>query len=133
MPVKKTGQERSFSLLSYQVPGFILYCFKGPQVDIHLHLVLALEISWYPPRVPAGTASAIFESTGGKNFACLVDNVKGRRLLPLVVLLDSAGVFFSGLAFNNKTDGNVTAAYLDIGFDQKGRPGFGAAVLKTGK
>jgi hypothetical protein len=118
---------------AYRVPCFIRLCFERPHVGINLHFEFSFEITWCSPRVPAGAASAIVEFVGGKNFAGLVYNVKGRRGLPLTVLLDSAGVFFSGLTLDNKTDGNVTAAYLDIGLNQKGRPGFGAAVLEAGK
>ena len=89
---------------AYRVPGFIRLCFERSHVGIYLHFEFSLEITWCSPRVPAGAASAIFESAGGKNFSRLVDNAKGRRLLPLTVFLDSAGVFFSGLTLDNKTD-----------------------------
>ena len=103
---------------AYRVPCFIRFCFERPYVGFYLHFEFSLEITWCSPRVPAGAASSIFESAGSKNFACLVDNVKGRRLLPLTVFLDTAGVFFSGLALDDETDGNITAADLDVSFDQ---------------
>lgn len=61
-------------LLLYQVPGFILYCFKRPQVNIYLHLILAFEIPWHPPRVPAGAASPILEIARGNYVSCLIHN-----------------------------------------------------------
>ena len=73
-------------LLLYQVPGFILYRFKRPQVDIHLHLVLALEIPWHSPRVPADAASAILESARGKYVSCLIYNFQFWRGKSLSVL-----------------------------------------------
>ena len=100
------------------MPDFLLFYLKRSKIDSYLNLKLALEILRHSPRVPAGAASSIFESTGSKNFACLVYNVKGLRLLPLTVFLDTAGVFFSGLTLDNKTDGNIAAADPDVSFDQ---------------
>jgi len=86
MPVKKTGQERSFSLLLYYVPSFVLHCFERPKVNVYMYLVLAFEVPWYPPRVPANAASAILESAGGKYVSCLIDNLQFRGGKSLSVL-----------------------------------------------
>jgi len=118
---------------AYRVPGFIRFCFERPHVGIDLHFEFSLEVTWCSPRVPACSASAIVEFAGGNDFAGLVYNVEGGGRLPLTVLLDSADVLFSGLSLDHKTNGNVAAAYLDVGFNQKGRAGFGAAVLEAGK
>ncbi len=98
--------------------------FKRPQVNIHLHVVFALEIPWYPPRVPAGAASAIFEYAGVKNFAGLIDNLKAWWRLPSFVFFDAADVFFSGLPLHYEPDENLTAPGLHIGFDHKRRSWF---------
>ena len=68
-----------YFLLLYQVPGFILCCFKRPQVNIHLHLVLALEILWHSPRVPADAASAILEFARGNYVSGFIYNSQFRR------------------------------------------------------
>ena len=69
-PNKKGGQEKlslyppvlvACLVLLYQVPGFLLINFKRPKIHIYLDLVLAFEILWHSPRVPAYTASAILE------------------------------------------------------------------------
>ena len=86
----------------YQVPGFILDCFKRPQIDIHLHLVLALEILWHSPRVPASAASAIGELAHGKYAAILVDNLHCRCSGPLVVLRYHIAVMLTGFTDNIK-------------------------------
>jgi len=100
-----------------RVPGFIRLCFERAHISFYLHFEFSFEITWCSPRVPAGAASAIFESAGSEGFAGLIYYIKSRSRLPLAVLLDSAGVFFSGLTFDNKTDGNIKTADLYIGFD----------------
>jgi hypothetical protein len=71
---KKGGQERpslnppvfaAIFRFSNQVPGLLHLRFKRPKVNINQHLVLAFEILWYSPRVPAtGATSAILEFAG---------------------------------------------------------------------
>ena len=86
----------------YQVPGFILDCFKRPQIDIHLHLVLALEILWHSPRVPACAASAILEFARGKNVPILIYNFHFRCRSYLVVLHYNVLIVLTGLTDNIK-------------------------------
>jgi len=108
----KKGGKENFSLcppafvalfaLLYQVPGFILDCFKKPQIDIHLHLVLALEILWHSPRVPADTASAILEFARGKYAAVLIDNFYFWRGDSTIVSHYHIAVMLSSLTDNIK-------------------------------
>jgi hypothetical protein len=49
--------------LSYRVPRRILPDLKRPEINVNGHLVLAFEIIWYPPRIPARRASTKFEIT----------------------------------------------------------------------
>jgi len=102
---------------AYRVPGFILSGFKRSHVDIHLDFEVSFEIIWYSPQVPASAASAILECAGGKNSTGLIDNSQNRRRLPSAVLLDTNDIFFSRLPLYDKTDGNVTPSYLNVGLD----------------
>jgi len=77
---------QSINCLLYRVPFVIRFPLKGPQVDINLDLVFALEVAWHSPRVPADAASAIGEFAGGKNLSRLVNNLYGRSSKLLAVL-----------------------------------------------
>jgi hypothetical protein len=78
MPGKKSPAKAFFSLLVYRVPGFVLLCFKRAKSHINLDLVLAFEIIWYSPRVPADITSPILKSAGINNISRLVYNPKYR-------------------------------------------------------
>ena len=67
---------------AYRVPGFIRLRLKGAHVGFYLHFEFSSEIYWCSPRVPAGAASAIFESAGSESFAGFVNNRKSRWWLP---------------------------------------------------
>lgn len=74
------------------MPGFLCFCLKRPEVNIHLHSEFTLEIVRCSPRVPAGAASAIFEFAGGENLAGLIDDLEVRLRLQLPVFLSSGDV-----------------------------------------
>lgn len=82
---------QSINCLLYRVPSVIRFLLKGPQVDIYLHLVFALEVAWHSPRVPADAASAIGEFAGGKNLSRLVDNLHsgGSKLVAILSYPDA--------------------------------------------
>lgn len=86
-----------FSLL-YQVPGFLLVDFKRPGIHIYLYKVLALEILWHSPRVPAYAASAILEFAGGKYISCFIYNLQFRCFESTAVLSNLWMITFAGLS-----------------------------------
>jgi len=114
------GNRGSIFLL-YQAPGFILDCFKRPQIDIHLHLVLALEILWHSPRVPACAASAILEFTRGKNAAGLIDNFHFRCRDSLIIAHYDIAVMLSGLTDNIKIYQHSRTGIASFGLNLKRR------------
>jgi hypothetical protein len=113
IPIKKAGK-RGFLFtrrclwldlaLLYHVPGFLLLDFKRPEIQIYLYLVLAFEILWHSPRVPADAASAILELAGGKLLAGLVDNCKRWCRQGAVMCQYLWAVVFAGLANHCKAD-----------------------------
>jgi hypothetical protein len=72
--------------LFYQVPGFLLLDFKRPEIHIYLYQVLAFEIFWNSPRVPADAASAILELAGCKYCSGFIYNLQCRRFESTAVL-----------------------------------------------
>ncbi len=113
-----------YFFLLYQVPGFILYCFKRPQVNVHLHLVLALEILWHPPRVPADAASAILEFAGGKYVSCLIYDFGFWRRNRPIVLSNDALVLLRSLADNGKIYRDSRTAFTNFGLNKERRAQF---------
>jgi hypothetical protein len=94
----------SWALFSfYRLPGILEFLFKRPQVNIHLHLVLAFEITWHSPRVPAGAASAILEFARGKYISSFIHYLQSRRRLSPAVLHHHATVLFPSLPFKIET------------------------------
>ena len=87
-------------LLLYQVPGFLHFCFKGPKVNIYLHLVFAFEILWHSPRVPAGASSPILEFTRGKYISRFIHDLHSWRGNSPAVLCDNTAVAFTRPAGN---------------------------------
>ena len=113
IPIKKAGKRiclftRRCSQLNlallYQVPGFLLVDFKRPGIHIYLYKVLAFEILWHSPRVPAYAASAILEFAGGKFLAGLVDNRNPWCRQRAFMCQDLRTVVFAGLANQCKAD-----------------------------
>jgi len=107
IPIKKAGKRNClftrrcswlyFALL-YQVPGFLLVDFNRPQIYVYFYLVLAFEILWHSPRVPADAASAILEIARGKYISCFIYNLKFRCFESTAVLYYSWIVTFAGLS-----------------------------------
>ena len=87
-----------------RVPEFLVPGLERPQVGIDSHLEFAAAISRYSPRVPAGTASPIFECASGERLAGLIDYSKSRWRLPPPILLGATGILFARLAFDDETD-----------------------------
>ena len=56
------------------MPGLVLFCFKRPKVQIHLHPEPAFEVFRHPPRVPAKTASTILATAGGEYISRFIKN-----------------------------------------------------------
>jgi len=90
--------------LLYQVPGFLLLDFKRPEIHVYLHLVLAFEILWHSPRVPADAASAILEFARGEFLAGFVDNRNRWCRQGAIMCQDLWTVVFAGLANHCKAD-----------------------------
>ncbi len=114
LQIKKAGERgflftrrcqwHNFLILLYQVPGLLLFCcFKRPEVGIYLHLVLAFEVGWHSPRVPAGAASPILEVAGGKHRSGFIDNLHLRCRDTLLVLCYHVAVLLACLADDGKT------------------------------
>ena len=110
---------KNFINLPYYVPGLVLFYFKRPQVNIHQYLVLALEVLWYPPRVPAGAASAILEFAGGKHVSRLIDNFQFWRRASSRI-----PVVLTCLADNRKIYRDPGTAFANFGLNQKRRAQF---------
>ena len=96
----------------YRVPDFLLFCLKRSQVDIHLHFEFALEITWYPPRVPAHRTSTILEFAPGENSCFFVQDLELWLGSPLSILFDAANIFFPRLSLN--FDANRNLAIVDF-------------------
>jgi len=129
-PIKKAGQRDCSGyppvlvarfLLPYQVPSFLEFCFKRPQVNIDLNLVFAFEILWHSPRVPARTASAIPEFAGCQHVSCLVDDSGFRIGDCPIISSDEFLVLLPGLTDDSKVNRYARAAPADTRFDQKRR------------
>ena len=85
----------------YQMPSFILYGLKRPQVDIHLNLIFTFEIFWYLPQVLiAGAASAIFESAGFEYISSFIYDFDFRPDNSPVIFCNEAPVLLACLADN---------------------------------
>ena len=108
-PIKKAGKRNClftrrcswlyFTLL-YQVPGFLLLNFNRPEIHIYLYLVLAFEILWHSPRVPAYAASAILEFARGEYCPGFIHNLQCRCFETIAVLSYVWIVTFAGLPGN---------------------------------
>jgi len=113
IPIKKAGKRNCLFTrrclwlnlaLFYHVPGFLLLDFKRPEIQIYIYLVLAFEILWHSPRVPAYAASAILEIARGKLLAGLVDNFNLWFRQGAIMCQYLRTVVFAGLANQCKAD-----------------------------
>jgi len=100
------NHQRQFvqSILSYRVPGFILFFFKRSQVNIQLNLIFTFEILWRLPQVPfVGAASAVLEAAGLKNVSCFIHNFKFCSGDGLIVFCYEVLVLLARPAYNGVT------------------------------
>jgi hypothetical protein len=57
------------------MPGPFVLGLERTEIDLHLHLELAVEVGGYSPRVPAGAASPISETVIDEHLPRFVDNL----------------------------------------------------------
>src|SRR5512139_2925866 len=110
-------------LLLDGVPTPFLVDFEGPQVDMDLHLELALEPFWHSPRVPAGATSAILELVRDQHSPFLIHDLERDRRRPSPAAPESRRVLLARAADNHGPDEHQPGVpFLHIRLHNEWRP-----------